>query len=36
MIKVELSRAEIKAARVYLFAFKILEVLEPRLNVRRH
>jgi len=31
MVKVELSRAEIRAARVYLNAFKILEALEPHL-----
>jgi hypothetical protein len=31
MVKVELSRAEIEATRVYLFALKILEALESHL-----
>jgi hypothetical protein len=35
MAKVELWRAEIEAARVYLNALKILEALEPRLKIRR-
>jgi hypothetical protein len=31
MVKVELSRAKTEATRVYLFAFKTLEPLEPHI-----